>query len=125
MLVQLSGVWCGWQGAIAGWLQGGTVLEIGKVGSECQERVVSLHEAGGLYWNKHRLKEQETWSVRHITHPAIGSGNLLETAWFLSLVFCLQPEHTSAVASLSPSLPPFLCQKLLCKNVLKFPLHLV
>lgn len=60
MLVQLAELWCGWQGAAAVWLQGRTLLEISKVGSECQERVVSLQGAGGLCWSKHRLKEQET-----------------------------------------------------------------
>lgn len=60
MLVQLAQLWCGWQGAIAVWLWGRTVLDISRDGSECKERVVSLQEAGGLCWNKHRLKEQKT-----------------------------------------------------------------
>lgn len=62
MLVLLAELWCGWQGEIAAWLQGRTVLEVSKVGSACQERerVISLQEAGGLCWSKHRLKEEET-----------------------------------------------------------------
>lgn len=46
------------------------VLEMSKVGSECQKRVVSLQEAGGLCWKEQAEAERtgNLKSVRHITH---------------------------------------------------------
>lgn len=110
--------------------EGSTMLKTSKVKtkkgcSACKKPVVCAGK------DKRQLKEKETWkvwgTVAHTPSPAIRSGCLLVKLLSASPVFRLQPEHTSAksIVSLSPTLPPFLWQKNLCKNVLKFLFHFI